>query len=714
MQTPDPAASIAIIGLSGRFPGAATPYALWRRLLHGDVAVERFDAATLDAAGVPAAVRAHPGFVGAGAVLRGIEDFDADFFGIPRREAALIDPQQRVFLECAWEALEDAGYPPAGSGESVRVGVFGGVGAGGYLEHHLWPQQGALLDGRTAILLANEKDFLATRVGYRLGLVGPCVTVQAACSTSLLAVHTACTSLLNGECEIAVAGGISIQIPQGEGYVPGAGDILSPSGSCRPFDPRADGTIRGDGAALVVLRRLADALEAGDTIRAVILGSAVNNDGAAKVGFTAPSEHGQAAVIAEAMAVAGVEPGTVRYVETHGTGTAMGDPVELRGLARAFADVPTASVSLGALKGNIGHLDAAAGAAGLLKAAFVVSHDLVPPNPWLDAPNPAALRGTPFRMDPDARTLPPSDTPTRAGVSAFGIGGTNMHVVLEAPPKAPASAAPREQRPWIVPLSARSERGLAELQERLRAHLELLPETPLSDLAFTLQEGRRSFPWRRAVVAADVAGLLAGLGPTRHARPDRPVVFLFSGQGAQRPGMAAGLYAADADFRAELDQCASFARRSGVDLLGALFATDADAGQRLARTELAQPALFALDVALARWLEKRGVRARSAIGHSIGELTAACVSGVFSVEDGMRLACARGRLVQACEPGVLLSVAMSAERLEPRLSPTLTLSVINGRELCVVGGPADAIAELEARLAGEVRTTRLQIGRAHV
>ncbi len=517
---------IAIIGMAGRFPQAADADQLWRNLCSGVEAISSFSDEELLAQGIDPALLADPRYVKAAGVLDGADLFDADFFGFNPREAELTDPQQRVFLECAWEALESAGYA---SGAPSPVGVYAGASFSGYLGH--LAAQGALADGGNP-LMGNDKDFLATRVSYKLNLRGPSLTVQTACSTSLVAVHLACQALLTGECGMALAGGVSIAVPLKGGYVYREGAIHSPDGRCRAFDAEAAGTPRGAGAGVVVLKRLEDALADGDTIHAVILGSAVNNDGSGKVGFTAPSVDGQAAVIAEAQAAAGVEPATIGYVEAHGTGTRRGDPIELAALSQAFQasgpKVEGARCAVVSSKPNIGHLDAAAGVAGLIKAAFAVREGLVPPTLNFERLNPdVELEGTPFFINTELSPWPVEGGPRRAGVSSFGIGGTNAHLVLEEPPVL-APAAPSQ--PWqLLLLSARTEAALEQVTERLARHLEDHPGIDLADVAFTLREGRRAFPHRRIVVCSDTADAIQALRDPRR---------IISGLAEPTPGTA--------------------------------------------------------------------------------------------------------------------------------------------------------------------------------
>jgi acyl transferase domain-containing protein len=502
---------IAIIGMAARFPGAATIDAFWENLRGGVESIQRSDDGAAADEGREHAVRVS-------AMLDGYETFDAAFFGYPAAEAEVMDPQHRVFLECAWEALEDAGYDAGSRG--LAAGVFGGCTINTYLLANLSarPDILAAIDP-TQLNVANGGDFFTTRVSYKLGLRGPSHAVQSACSTSLVAVHAACQSLINGECDLALAGGASVNVTLRSGYVFRPGGILSPDGFCRPFDARARGTIFGSGVGVVVLKRLGDALDDGDAIDAVILGTAVNNDGALKVGYTAPSVEGQAEVIAEALANAGVAPDTIGYIEAHGTGTAIGDPIEVRALAKAFGAQTERRdfCALGSVKGNVGHLDAAAGVAGLIKTVLALKHRTLPPSLHYERPNPEiAFETTPFYVSAHPREWPADETPRRAGVSAFGVGGTNAHVVLEEAPTRARTDAPliaSEPVPvWhLLPLSARTESALETMTDRLAAYLRTHPEQLLADVAYTLQVGRREFEYRRFVVGRDASEVAAWL-----------------------------------------------------------------------------------------------------------------------------------------------------------------------------------------------------------
>jgi len=714
---------IAVVGMSGRFPGAASVDALWRSLCEGRELLRRLSPEELEAAGEGGAALADPAYVPVAGTVDGIELFDAGFFGYGHREAELIDPQQRIFLECSWEALELAGYDP--ETYDGLAGVFASANLSGYMLNNLYSRRDLLASaGILQLQMGNDKDYLATRVSFKLGLTGPSYTVQCACSSSLVAVHLARKSLLEEECDLALAGGVSLRIPQELGYRYLQDGIVSPDGHCRPFDADAAGTVFASGAGVVVLKRLEDALADGDAVRAVLRGSAVNNDGALKVGYTAPSVEGQAEVLIEALADGGVDPRTVGYVETHGTGTSLGDPIELAALERAFGDgVAPGSCAIGSIKSNLGHLSMAAGVVGLIKAVRMLEERTLVPSLHFRRPNPAlGLDASPFYVNTELREWP-GDGPRRAGVSSFGLGGTNVHVVLEEPPR-PAPVAEEEGAPCLLVLSARSAGALERVAERLTGHLEAHPETALADVAYTCQVGRKGFDHRRALVCRDredALALLGGADPkrvpgSRQARRDRPVVFLLPGQGAQHPGMARELYACRPVFRAAADRCADLLTpHLGLDLRGLLFEAveDPDAATRLEQTALAQPALFTVEYALARLWESLGVRPAALIGHSLGEYVAACLAGVFSLEDGLALVAERGRLMQELPGGSMLAVSRPERDVLELLEEGLSLAAVNAPELTVVSGSDDRIERFADRLAADgVASRRLHTSHA--
>ena len=716
--------SIAIVGMSGRFPGAGDVESFWKNVEEAAESVTRFSADELEQAGVaPESLRAAD-YVRARGVLDAAEDFDADFFGLTPREAQVLDPQHRLFLECAHDALEHAGYDPERT--ASVIGVFAGCGMNTYLVHHLIHHP-ELIDavGEYQVMLSNDKDFVATRTSYLLDLKGPSVNVQTACSTSLVAVHLACQSLIEFDCDVALAGGVSISLPQSRGYLYRKSGILSPDGHCRAFADDAGGTVAGNGAGVVVLKRLAEALEDSDTIYAVIRGSAINNDGRGKVGFTAPSVEGQAEVIAAAQAVADVDPETITYVEAHGTGTELGDMIEVKALARAFGDAPRASCALGSVKSNVGHLDTAAGAAGLIKATLALHCRRIPPTLHCAQPSARlALDESPFYIASKLEDWASGPgVPRRAGVSSFGIGGTNAHVVLEEAPE-PAATSPSRPAQLLL-FSARTPEALAESRRRLVRHLERHPDQDLADVAFTLRTGRRLFEHRCAMVCESHEAAAAALlsAESEHLRAgvtgeaaSAPLIFLFPGQGSQVTGMGRGLYASEPAFRDVVDECAEKLRAHlGPDLRTLLFpepAAEEDARSRLAQTAVTQPALFVVEYALARLWREWGIEPDAMIGHSVGEYVAACLAGVFSLEDALALVAERGRLMQSLPPGAMLSVEMDETALSERLGEELSIAAVNGPEQCVASGPASAIEALAEALGSEVRHKRLETSHA--
>jgi len=761
---------VAILAMAGRFPQAPALDRFWDNLRNGVESIRVLSEAELLASGVSAATLRDPSYVRASGILDGIDLFDAPFFGFSAREAALLDPQQRLFLECAWEALEAAGY------DSLRVkgpvGVFGGTSSNSYSLFYLY-SRAAVLNSPTAgqTFLGGDKDFLCTRVSYELGLRGPSLGVQTACSTSLVAVHLACQSLLNGECDMALAGGVSVKVPQAVGYFYQPSSILSADGHCRSFDARAGGSVPGSGAGVVVLKRLEDALADGDPVRAVIRGSAVNNDGALRVGFTAPSVEGQSAAIAEALALARVEPATIGYVEAHGSGTPLGDPIEIAALTRAYRDGTDGTdrrgfCAVGSVKSNIGHLDAAAGIAGLIKTVLALEHGEVPPSLHVQAPNPSLdLAASPFYVNSELRPWPRpagAGAPRRAGVSSFGMGGTNAHAVLEEAP-APEPSGP--SRDWqLLVLSARTPEALEAATDNLAEYLGAQPEkrphprplsrlpppdprergdqqAELADVAFTLQNGRRPFAHRRAVVCREAeearralaerdAGKLLEGAADRSDRSDRAVAFLLPGLGDHYVGMGRGLYESEPVFRGAVDRCAELLRpylgadlrtvlypaggeeaSGGIDLKAML--KGAGSGGGLDRTSLAQPALFVTEYALAQLWMEWGVKPAGLLGYSLGEYTAACLAGVLSLDEALRLVALRARLIEELPAGAMLAVPLAEKEVSGLLGGELSIAAVNGPELCVVAGPVAVVEELEGRLAARgLACRRLQTSHA--
>lgn len=708
-EEPD-STGIAIVGMAGRFPGAKNITDFWQNLKNGVESVSFFSDEELDPLAVDPASLNNPNFVKAGCVLDGVELFDASFFDYSPREAEITDPQHRLFLECAWEALENAGYDPdkyAGS-----IGVFAGASMSTYLLFNFAINPRLFKSfGSFQVTVGNDKDYLATRVSYKLNLRGPSINVQTACSTSLVAVSLACQSLLDYQCDIALAGGVSVRVPQKSGYFYENGGILSPDGHCRAFDARGQGTLFGSGSGIAVLKRLEDALADGDNIIAVIRGTAVNNDGLMKIGYTAPSIDGQAAVITEALAAAGVDARTISYIEAHGTATPLGDPIEITALKRAFSNTTREKqfCALGSVKTNIGHLDSAAGIASLIKTALALKEKLIPPSLLFENPNPKInFEDSPFYINTSIAEWKSGQTPRRAGVSSFGIGGTNAHVILEEAPFIDPSS---ESRPChLLLLSAKTASALETATRNLAEHLKLHPDVILADVAFTLQLGRKDFKHRRMLVCHEVSDAVSALEPLDAGRvltlyreaTNLSVVFMCSGQGSQYINMGLELYQLEPTFRLHVDKCSELLKpHLGLDLRGVLYPDEKDAeraSDQIQQTHITQAALFVVEFALAKLWMQWGVHPQAFIGHSVGEYVAACLAGVFSLEDALAVVAARGRAMQQLPRGAMLAVSLSEEEAQSVLVERLSIAAINGPSLCVVSGPTDTVTELQNNL----------------
>jgi amino acid adenylation domain-containing protein len=693
---------IAIIGMAGRFPKARNVAEFWRNLAQGLEAISFFNDAEIE----DDDLRKNPNYVKARGILEDADKFDAAFFGMNPREAEIMDPQHRVFLECAWEALEDAGYDS--EREERPIGVFAGMSMNTYLLNNVAANPGILDQaGSYQAMLANDKDYLPTRVSYKLNLRGPSLCVQTACSTSLVAVCVACQQLASYQCDMALAGGVSITFPQKKGHIYQEGGISSPDGHCRAFDERAQGTVAGDGVGIVVLKRLAEAVADRDHIYAVIKGFAINNDGSVKAGYTAPSEDGQAEVIALAQALANIEPETIQYVVTHGTATPLGDPIEIGGLTKAFRAGTEANgfCALTSVKSNIGHLDAAAGVAGLMEAVLALHHREIPPSLHFKRPNPKIdFANSPFFVNTRLRSWKRGASPRRAGVSSFGIGGTNAHVVVEEAPEV-VPVSPPQDTPQLFPVSARTATALDQAAGRLASHVKDNPAESLSNIAYTLQVGRRHFPHRRCVVAAtreEAVELLSKPGPARVVDHTLGAAFMFPGQGAQHVNMGRELYETWPTYRSVLDECAELLKPAmGEDIRKILF-PDADSSEAATRllqeTRVTQPALFVTSYALAQLWIHLGVQPESMIGHSLGEYVCACLADVMNLEDALRVVAARGRLMQEMPTGSMLAVRVSEKELTPLLAEGLSVAALNGPSQCVVSGPASIIEAFEELL----------------
>src|SRR5947209_5335417 len=728
---------IAIIGMAGRFPQAPNLQRFWENLCQGIESTSFFSEQELEQAGISLELLRHPNYVRARGVLEDADLFDAGFFGYSPREAELTDPQIRLFLECAWEALESGGWDPEKF--SGMIGVYAGMSFSSYV----WQLAGEDTDGDSVsafrILLGGaEKDHLATTISYRLNLRGPSLNIQTACSTSLAAVHTAARAVMTYECDMAIAGGSTVNVPQRTGYLYEPGGISSADGHCRSFDAEASGSVSGDGVGVVLLKRLEDAVADGDTVYAVIKGSAMNNDGRRKVGFTAPAVEGQAEVIALALAAAEVECESIGYVEAHGSATAMGDPIEIAALNQVYgqAGLKPGSIAVGSVKSNLGHLNSAAGVAGLLKTVLALQHGSIPASLNFRQPNPAIpfARG-PFRVNHTLTPWPHSNKPRRAGVSSFGIGGTNVHVVLEqAPETNPSGLA----KPWqLITISARSRPALERATDQLAAHLVEHPEQNFADVAFTLQQGRKAFEHRRMAVCRDASaasGLLESRTPSQvftAIAPSRrrPVAFLLPGLGDQYLDMGRGLYESEPEFAQHVDHCSELLQPLlGVDLRKTIYpepgvrqqhevrteermsfrdlvqrarADNSPALQEIHRTLWAQPALFVIEYALAKLWMSWGIVPESMMGYSIGEYVAACLAGVISLEDSLRMLAVRAQKIEALPPGAMLAIAASEEEVRPLLTPEISMAGINGKSLCIVAGTLEAVDALQQRLLRE-------------
>ncbi|SMO68906.1 type I polyketide synthase [Paracoccus laeviglucosivorans] len=717
---------IAIVGMAAQLPGAANVAQYWDNLCRGIESIQRVPQADLIARGEARARLSDPNYVPSAAILDQFDEFDAEFFGLSPKEAAIMDPQHRKFLETCWHALEDAAHTPEGFDRPI--GVWAGCGMGSYFYWNVCSNRD-LVDGVGHFLLrhtGNDKDFLSTRVSHVFDLTGPSINVQTACSTSLVAIHMASQSLLSGEVDMALAGGVTIEMPHGLGYLYKENEILSPDGHCHAFDHRAQGTVFGSGAAVVVLRRLKDAIADGDHIWAVIKGSALNNDGAAKAGYLAPSVEGQAQAISEALVMSGVTSDSIGYVECHGTGTALGDPIEVAALNQAYARVTDGTrqgpCHIGSVKTNIGHLDTAAGSAGLIKSALAVHHGRIPASLGFEKPNPAIdFDGGPFRVNAALGDWPIAG-PRRAGVNSLGVGGTNAHAILEQPPQVPGS----EESDWpfhIIAVSGRSKSALDANSAALAAWLNANPSVDLADLSFTLTQGRRQFDRRRVLIARDAAEAAALL-----AEPDTRLVFdhqlvadgaepvfMLPGGGAQYAGMARGLYETEPVFREWMDRGLDhMAQAHGADLRSLWLpepGEEAEADKRLLQPSLQLPLLMITEYALAQLWISWGVTPVALIGHSMGENTAACIAGVMSFEDCIGLVRLRGQLFDRVPAGGMLSVPLEPHEFDAELTELgLDLAAVNGPGLSVVSGPDALLDQFAAKMtAREVQCQRIAI-----
>lgn len=718
-ETSDALEPIAIIGMAGRFPGARNIRQFWHNLSNGVESVSFFTDEELIASGIEPELFNNPNYVKANAVLDDIEMLDAPFFGLTPREAQMMDPQHRLLLECAWNALEHAGYDS--QAYEGKIGLYAGSSMSAYMYANLYSNPEVLkqvdfdiLQQQDPISLGNDRDYLTTRISYKLGLTGPSVSVNTACSTSLVAAHMACQSLLNYQCDMALAGGVSIQVPQKAGYLYREGGINTPDGHCCAFDARAQGTLFCSGLGLVLLKRLEDALADGDRIYAVIKGSAINNDGKQKISYTAPSVDGQAGVIAEALAMADIPAETVSYIEAHGTGTALGDPIEVAAMTQVFrmSTDKKQFCGIGSVKPNVGHLNRAAGVAGLIKLVMALDNKLIPPSINYEKPNPQIdFPNTPFYVNTKLQEWQIPGFPRRAGISSLGFGGTNAHAVLEEAPAREPSSESRSQQ--LLVLSARTDSALAKMTQNLADYLKENRDINLADVAYTLQVGRRPFDKRRILACKDVEDAIAALDPINPQRvatssqppKDRAIAFMFSGQGSQYVNMGRELYELEPAFKEALDECAEILQpHLQLDLRQIFYPGDGEtnaATAQLTQTSLTQPALFAIEYSLAKLWFSWGIEPQAMVGHSIGEYVAACLAGVFSLEDALALVAARGKMMQELPAGSMLAVPLTESEIQPLLDTGLSLALINGPNRCVTSGTREAIAALEQRLANK-------------
>ncbi len=700
---------VAIIGMAGRFPGADSIDTLWKNLCNGVESITFFADEEIDLC-VEESLRNDANYIKARGIIKDADKFDPAFFGISPREAEVMDPQQRVFLELVWTALEKSGYES--NSYNGLIGVFAGMGNNHYYHLNVSTRPDLVkMIGEFQVEIGNEKDHIATRVSHKLNLTGPSVSIHTACSTGLVVVDAAFHSLVHHQCDMALAGAVDINIPQNSGQLHQAGGVFTKDGHCRPFDEQATGTMFCDGSGVVVLKRLRDAWEDGDTIYAVIKGSATNNDGANKASYLGPSVDGQINVITAAQECANVEPDSISYIEAHGTGTPVGDPIEVEALTRVFR-AKTAKkqfCAIGSIKGNVGHPTSAAGIVGVIKVALALYHKKIPPQVNFNKPNPRIdFQNSPFYVNTKLLNWPEGTTPRRAGVSSFGFGGTNAHAIIEEAPKREPSGSSRSRQ--LLLLSAKTESSLEKATTNLSEYLEQHPEINLADVSYTLQTGRKAFDRRRYVVCKDtnegvvaLKSLDANLVSTRHQKIGEPkLAFMFPGQGAQYVNMGLNLYQHEPLFRETVDKCAQILMpHLGCDLRDLLYPDKNDletAAKSLKETFFTQPAIFTIEYALSKLWESWGIHPQAMIGHSIGEFVCACLSEVFSLEDALFLVATRGRLMQSLPGGSMLSVRLPAEKVENMLIADLSIAAINGPSLCVISGPTDTVSVFQKQL----------------
>jgi acyl transferase domain-containing protein len=694
---------VAIIGMSGRFPGARSIDEFWENIKNGKESISFFSDQELEEEGIESALLKNPAYIKAKGYMHNVEFFDAGFFSYSPKEAQLMDPQMRILHECVWEGLEDSGYNP----EEYKgaIGLFLGASVG-----HEWLAKISMhgvespLDVFSTPQLS-DKDFISSRISYKLDLKGPSSTIFTACSTSLVCVHQAVQSLLSGECSMAIAGAISSSLPNKSGYFYQDGMLNSRDGHCRPFDAGATGTVFSNGVGIVVLKSLEDAISDNDNIYAIIKGSAINNDGSRKVGFTAPSVTGQAEVLRAAFKAADVSPESIGYIEAHGTGTAMGDPVEFEGLKIAFNTSKKQFCRLGSVKANIGHLDTAAGIAGLIKTVYALKNKVIPPTIHFEKPNPQIdLENSPFKINNALEVWDEKQFPRRAGVSSFGVGGTNAHIVLEEFPHHNKVAA--NSRYQLVLFSGRTEGALKEASRSLTRHIKKNKNTDLESLSYTLQVGRKHFNCRNFILAKDLNEIVEQTGKMPAGKTIKSfnppyIVFMFPGQGSQYMNMAKGLYDSIPFFKKELDQCFKITKENaGIDLRGIIFSSNERENEALIdRTDISQLLIFSFEYALSNLLIHYGIKPDAMIGHSIGEYTAACVSGVYSFTDTIRLITSRGELMKRADEGSMLSIPLPSVEVIKFLNASIEIAAVNSPNNTVVAGKPEDIKKLQHVLA---------------
>ncbi|MBV7338360.1 type I polyketide synthase [Chloroflexi bacterium TSY] len=717
IDTDEQVDGIAIVGMAGRFPSAQNLDEFWDNLRNGVNCIIPIPDDELELSKSDAAVaKDNPNYIKKAAAVEDADMFDAAFFGIYPKEAQAMDPQHRIFLECSWQALEDAGYNP--DTYEGAIGVF----AGSYMNTYILSSLDTHPDFMTSLAnsfhggslqteLGNDKDYLATRVSFKLNLRGPGLTIQTACSTSLVAVAQACQNLMSYQCDMALAGTATLRFPQKRGYLYEEDGMVSPDGRCRTFDANARGTIFGNGVGVVLLKRVEDAIADGDSIYAVIRSWGLNNDGGTKVGYTAPSADGQMEAIATAHALADISADTITYIEAHGTGTPLGDPIEIDALVRAFRLTTDAKqfCAIGSAKTNIGHLDCAAGVAGLIKTALSLTHRQIPPSLHFETPNPNIdFENSPFYVNTELSDWNPGSMPRRAGISSFGVGGTNAHVVVEEAPALEIN--PPQRKSQLVTLSARSEKALDAMTANLVAYLRKNQDLELADVAHTLHVGRKTFGHTRIVVAdsaEDAAMILEKNSSQRvythhQVRRNIPVVFMFPGQGSQYINMGRDLYESESVFRQHFDRCADILTQIlNFDIRPLIYPTaelPLAEQQQINQTSVAQPGIFAVEYAIAQMWMAMGIQPQAFIGHSVGEFVAACLAGIFSLEDALALVAARGRLMQDLPSGSMMAVRTSEQKLLPLLPPDVEIGAINGPLLCVISGPTESVDMLQKKL----------------